>query len=171
MRCAYIEIGAIHMRDAAGGAALVFDPIKAAFMRSNSATRRCDTHRERRRRMELIGAVAIVVVVLAGSCLAGKRKKQDGLARIEADPTLAARVYLRADAETGAFWLHAEMRTGKKLRLAAPWDLEATLARLATVDLHLSADDQAALAASRAVSAQGAEPQRRPAKAFSAAHA
>ncbi|TVO67025.1 hypothetical protein [Denitromonas ohlonensis] len=121
--------------------------------------------------MELIGAVAIVVVVLAGSYLAGKRKKQDGLARIEADPTLAARVYLRADAETGAFWLHVEMRTGKKLRLAAPWDLDATLARLAAVGLHLSADDQAALTASRVVSASAAEPQRRRAEGFSAAHA
>ncbi|TVO58499.1 hypothetical protein [Denitromonas halophila] len=121
--------------------------------------------------MELIGAVAIVVVVLAGAYLAGKCKKQDGLARIEADPTLAARVYLRADAETGAFWLHAEMRTGKKLRLAAPWDLDATLARLAAVELHLSEDDQAALTASRVASASAAEPQSRRAEGFTAAHA
>ena len=115
--------------------------------------------------MELIGAVAIVVVVLAGSWLAGKRKKQDGLARIEADPTRVARLYLRADAETGAFWLHAEMQTGKKLRLAAPWDLDATLARLAAVDLHLSVEDQAALKQMRAAQATEHAPRATPAHA------
>ncbi len=100
--------------------------------------------------MELIGAVVLVVGVLAGAYVAGKRKKQGALARIEAEPSQVARLYLRADPEIDAFWLHAELRTGKKLRLAAPWDVDATLARLAAVGLQLSANDQAALAAERA---------------------
>lgn len=109
---------------------------------------------------ELVGAMLAVVVVLVGAYFAGKRKKQNGLARALARPGEVARLYLRADADVDGFWLQAQLAGGKKLRLAAPWELEVTLARLAAVGLQLSAEDQAALLARQTMPADPAAAPR-----------
>ncbi len=95
--------------------------------------------------VDLLAAVGALVAVLAASCFFGKKKKQAGLARVLEQPGSVARLYLREAPEIAAYWLHAEFKTGKKARLAAPWELVDTLKRLEALGLKLSEDDQAAL--------------------------
>ncbi|MDT3670145.1 MAG: hypothetical protein ROZ37_07405 [Aromatoleum sp.] len=97
---------------------------------------------------ELIVAAAAVIAALALSHAAGRRRKREGLAWVEAQPQNVARLYLRAAGEADGYWLHAEMQSGKKRMIAAPWELDATLGRLAARGLRLSADDHARLGAS-----------------------
>lgn len=111
--------------------------------------------------LELIFAVGAVIVALTLSSATGRRRKREGLAWVEAQPENVARLYLRAAAETDAFWLHAQMRNGKKRMIAAPWELDDTLRRLATRGLALSADDRAALDASLAGRVEGRNEGRR----------
>ena len=111
--------------------------------------------------LELIFAVGAVIVALSLSWATGRRRKREGLAWVEAQPENVARLYLRAAAETDAFWLHAQMRNGKKRMIAAPWELDDTLRRLATRGLALSADDRAALDASLAGRVEGRNEGRR----------
>lgn len=95
--------------------------------------------------VDLLAAVGALVAVLAASCFFGKKRKQAGLARVLEQPGSVARLYLREAPEIAAYWLHAEFKTGKKARLAAPWELVDTLKRLEALGLKLSEDDQAAL--------------------------
>lgn len=92
-----------------------------------------------------VGSVLIACLVLAS--FAGKQKKQTGLACAESEPENVARLYLRKASDVDAYWLHAQMTNGKKYCIAAPWEVEATLTRLARVGLRLSAHDRALLEA------------------------
>ena len=95
--------------------------------------------------VDLLIAVGALVAVLAASYFIGKKKKQAGLATVLEQPESVARLYLREAPEIAAYWLHAEFKTGKKARLAAPWELADTLKRLEALGLKLSQEDQAAL--------------------------
>lgn len=95
--------------------------------------------------VDLLTAVVALVAVLVVSYFVGKKKKQEGLARVLEQPESVARLYLRAAAEIDAYWLHAEFKTGKKVRLAAPWEIDDTLERLEVSGLELSPEDQMAL--------------------------
>lgn len=97
--------------------------------------------------LELIVAAAAVIAALALSVATGRRRKREGLAWTEAQPQDVARLYLRA-ADTDAYWLHAQMRNGKKRMIAAPWELDDILGRLAAHGVTLSDDDRAKLDAS-----------------------
>lgn len=98
--------------------------------------------------LELIFAAAAVIVALTLACAAGRRRKREGRIWVEAQPENVARLYLHAAGETDAYWLHAQMRNGKKRMIAAPWELDDTLRRLEARGLALSPDDRAALDAS-----------------------
>ncbi|MCK0508027.1 hypothetical protein [Aromatoleum anaerobium] len=100
--------------------------------------------------LELILATVAVIAALTLSSAFGRRRKREGLAWVEAQPENVVRLYLRAAADTDAYWLHAQMRNGKKRTIAAPWELDDTLRRLAVLGLALSADDRVALDASLA---------------------
>jgi hypothetical protein len=95
--------------------------------------------------LELVGAAAAVIVFLSFSYFAGRRKKREGFAWLQAQPQNVARLYLRAAPEIDGYWLHAAMKNGRKRLIAAPWEIEETLRRLAPSGLRLSAEDQAAL--------------------------
>ena len=75
-------------------------------------------------------AVGALVVVLVGAYFFGKKRKREGLANVLAQPDRVARIYLRAAPEIDAYWLHAKLRNGRKARIAAPWEIVETLARL-----------------------------------------
>lgn len=96
--------------------------------------------------VDLLIAAAALVAVLVASYVIGKKKKREGLASVLEQPQSVARLYLRAAAEIDAYWLHAEFKTGKKARIAAPWELDDTLKRLEASGLGLSLEDQTALA-------------------------
>ncbi|WP_211163054.1 hypothetical protein [Aromatoleum diolicum] len=100
--------------------------------------------------MELLGASAAVIALLFIAYFVGSKKKREGLAWLEARPGDVSRLYLRAAPEIDAYWLHAEMKNGKKRVIAAPWEVEETLRRLASSGLRLSAEDQATLDATLA---------------------
>ncbi|MCK0513024.1 hypothetical protein [Aromatoleum buckelii] len=100
--------------------------------------------------LELILAAAAVIVALTLAWVAGRRRKHEGLAWVEAQPDNVARLYLRAAAEADGYWLHVQMRSGRKRMIAAPWELDDTLRRLGALGLALSPDDRAALDASLA---------------------
>lgn len=104
--------------------------------------------------VDLLIAVGALVAVLAASYVIGKRKKQAGLATVLEHPESVARLYLREAPEIAAYWLHAEFKTGKKARLAAPWELADTLKRLETLGLTLSQEDQAAFDGALAAQAE-----------------
>lgn len=92
---------------------------------------------------DLVVATAAVIIFVSVSCFAVRRQKHDALARIEAEPSIVSRLYLRADPDLAdAYWLHAELANGKRRLIAAPWDLEAALARLESLGLRLSPEDQ-----------------------------
>lgn len=95
--------------------------------------------------LELLGAAAAVIAFLSISYVLGRQRKREGLAWLQAQPGNVSRLYLRADPETGTYWLHAEMRNGKKRPIAAPWEVEETLRKLAPTGLRLSAEDRAVL--------------------------
>lgn len=113
--------------------------------------------------LELVGATAAVIVFLSISYLAGRRKKREGLAWLEAQPGNVARLYLRAAPEIDAYWLHAAMKNGRKRLVAAPWEVEETLRRLAPTGLRLSAEDQVAFEAALARKAAARGDGRTPA--------
>lgn len=95
---------------------------------------------------DLMVATAAVIAFVSVSCFAIRRKKRDALARIEAEPAIVSRLYLRADPDLeDVYWLHAELANGKRRLIAAPWNIEGTLARLESLGLRLSPEDQAAL--------------------------
>lgn len=91
--------------------------------------------------LEVTGVVVLVVAGLAASYFRGMRKKVDGLALAEAEPARVARLYLRRVSDVNAFWLHMQTTDGRKYCIAAPWELEDTLARLERVGLRLSEDE------------------------------
>jgi len=91
--------------------------------------------------IELIGTIALALAALAGAILRGKRRKQTNFELIEGAPERVARLYLRHDLDVDADWLYARLTNGKKLCLAAPWDVEAALARLARVGLVLAPEE------------------------------
>ena len=96
--------------------------------------------------VDLVIAVGAVVAVLVSSYFIGKKKKREGLASILERPESVARLYLRAAPEIEAYWLHAEFKTGKKVRIAAPWEIVDSLKRLEVLGLKLSKEDREALA-------------------------
>jgi hypothetical protein len=97
--------------------------------------------------IELIGVIALIAVVLTGATLRGLLRKQSNFELIEAAPERVAGLYLRKADEVDAYWLYARLTNRKKLCLAAPWDVDAALARLAKAGVMLSADDVALLQA------------------------
>ena len=113
--------------------------------------------------IELLGAIALVVIILAGAYLRGKQRKLSNFDLILAEPERVSRLYLRHAQEINAYWLHAELSTGKKLRLAAPWDLDAALARLAPTGLALDSEDRDRLQNLKREQARQAQACTRPA--------
>lgn len=106
--------------------------------------------------IELIGVIALIAVVLTGATLRGLLRKQSNFELIEAAPERVARLYLRKADEVEAYWLYARLTNRKKLCLAAPWDVDAALTRLAKVGVVLSADDLALLQAHKRQAAAAA---------------
>jgi len=120
--------------------------------------------------LELIGVIALIAVVLTGATLRGRMRKQSNFELIEAAPERVARLYLRKAEEVEAYWLHAQLSNGKKLRLAAPWDVDAALARLAKVGVEPSSDDIALLQAhKRQAAAAPTTPRQRAARGIQVA--
>lgn len=95
---------------------------------------------------EFVVAVAAVLSFVLAACMLGRARKQQGLARVECRPREVARLYLRHAGEVDAYWLHAEFRDGRKGMVAAPWEIDEVLRRLAPLGLRLSAQDSQALA-------------------------
>lgn len=95
--------------------------------------------------VDLLAAIAAVAGVLLAAYFVGKKRKQEALARVMAEPECVARLYLRQAPEIDAYWLHAEMKNGKKTCLAAPWEIVDTLKRLGALGLCLSQEDEGAL--------------------------
>lgn len=91
--------------------------------------------------LELLPIIAGVIAYLGFSWYKGAQKKANCLARVKADPQIVERLYLRRAADIEAYWLFIEMKTGKKFRVAAPWDVDAVLPELEAVGLHLSTSD------------------------------
>ena len=106
--------------------------------------------------MELLGATAAVIAFLVISWVVGRKKKSEGLAWLESQPNNVARLYLRPAPEIDGYWLHAELKNGRKRLIAAPWEVEGTLCRLEPIGLGLSAEDRTAL---DAMLARGSVPQ------------
>lgn len=98
---------------------------------------------------ELVGVAAAVLTFVSAACMLGRKRKQEGLAWAESRPQDVARLYLRPASDVDAYWLHAEFRNGRKRMVAAPWEVEDTLRRLAPLGLRLSAQDRDALAGVR----------------------
>lgn len=95
---------------------------------------------------DLIVAVLTTITLIAVACLIGKQRQAQGRAQAFAAPETVRRLYLRKDADTGAHWLHAEMKNGRKFCIAPPWELKPMLARLEAVGLRLSVEERAELA-------------------------
>ncbi|MCC4116540.1 hypothetical protein LLG90_14350 [Aromatoleum toluclasticum] len=95
---------------------------------------------------ELLGVTAAVLTFVSAACLLGRTRKQEGLAWLESRPQDVARLYLRSASDVDAYWLHVEFRNGRKRMVAAPWEIDEALRRLAPLGLRLSAQDREALA-------------------------
>ena len=95
---------------------------------------------------ELVVVAAAVLSLVSAACVLGRARKQEGLARLESRPQDVARLYLRRASDMDAYWLHVEFRDGRKRVVAAPWEVEETLRRLAPLGLRLSAQDRDVLA-------------------------
>lgn len=95
---------------------------------------------------ELAGIAAAVLTFVLAACMLGRARKQEGLAWLESRPQDVARLYLRHAADVDAYWLHVEFRNGRKRMVAAPWEIDDTLRRLAPLGLNLSVQDQDTLA-------------------------
>ena len=95
---------------------------------------------------EMLLVTAAVLTFVSAACMLGRARKQEGLAWLESRPQDVARLYLRHAADVDAYWLHVEFRNGRKRLVAAPWEIDETLRRLAPLGLRLSAQDSAALA-------------------------
>ena len=91
--------------------------------------------------LELLPIIGAVVAYLGVSWYRGAQKKANCLASVKADPTIVECLFLRHAVDIDTYWLHIEMKTGKKFRVAAPWDVDATLAELEAVGLQLSEAD------------------------------
>ncbi len=98
---------------------------------------------------DLVFPVAATFTFLVLAYFYGKKKKEEGLERAQSAPETISRLFLRKDSETESHWLHAEMKTGKKVCIASPWEVEETLARLERVGLSLSSEDRARLSRDR----------------------
>ncbi|MBD5800976.1 hypothetical protein AZOA_03780 [Azoarcus sp. Aa7] len=95
---------------------------------------------------ELVVVAAAVLTFVSAACMLGRARKQEGLARLESRPQDVARLYLRRASDVDAYWLHVEFRNGRRRMVAAPWEIDDTLRRLAPLGLRLSAQDRDALA-------------------------
>ena len=95
---------------------------------------------------ELVIAVAAVLSFILAACMLGRQRKQQALAWLESRPQDVARLYLRHASDVDAYWLHVEFRDGRKRAVAAPWEIDETLRRLAPLGLRLSAQDSDTLA-------------------------
>ncbi|WP_018988303.1 hypothetical protein [Aromatoleum toluclasticum] len=98
---------------------------------------------------ELLGVTAAVLTFVSAACFLGRTRKQEGLAWLESRPQDVARLYLRHASDVDAYWLHVEFRNGHKRMVAAPWEIDDALRRLAPLGLRLSAQDRDALARQR----------------------
>lgn len=104
--------------------------------------------------LELGLAALAVGAVLALGWLRGRFGTAALQAQIEREPQQVARLYLRQVDELEAWWLHVELRNGRKRVLAAPWEAVAVLARLQAHGLELDAADAARLAGENGVSSE-----------------
>lgn len=95
---------------------------------------------------ELLSVAAAVLTFVSAACMLARKRKQEGLAWLESRPQDVARLYLRSASDVDAYWLHAELRNGRRRMVAAPWEIDETLRRLAPLGLSLSAQDRDALA-------------------------
>lgn len=95
---------------------------------------------------ELVVVAAAVLSFVSAAYVLGRARKQEGLARLESRPQDVARLYLRRASDVDAYWLHVEFSDGRKRVVAAPWEIDETLRRLAPQGLRLSAQDREALA-------------------------
>lgn len=95
---------------------------------------------------EMLLVTAAVLTLVTAACMLGRTRKQEGLAWLESRPQDVARLYLRRASDVDAYWLHVEFRDGRKRMVAAPWEIDDTLRRLAPLGLRLSAQDRDALA-------------------------
>ncbi|AKU13373.1 hypothetical protein AzCIB_3480 [Azoarcus sp. CIB] len=95
---------------------------------------------------ELVVVAAAALTFVSAAYVLGRARKQEGLAWLESRPQDVARLYLRRASDVDAYWLHVEFRNGCKRMVAAPWEVEETLRRLAPLGLRLSAEDRGALA-------------------------
>lgn len=95
---------------------------------------------------ELVVVAAAVLSFMSAAYMLGRTRKQEGLAWLESRPQDVARLYLRHAADVDAYWLHVEFRNGRKRMVAAPWEIDEALRRLAPLGLRLSAQDREALA-------------------------
>lgn len=95
---------------------------------------------------ETLFAFIALLAVLTLAWFRGRAKKQDAMSRIEASPQEVECLYLRHAPDVDAYWLHVRFNDGKKRVLAAPWEIEAVLARLEAFGLRLGAEDEALLA-------------------------
>lgn len=109
---------------------------------------------------DLLVAVAALLAFAVAGFVHAKRRKQEVVAALHSQPGQVARLYLRP-AETGAFWLHAQLKDGRKSCIAAPWEVDETLEKLAALGLRLGAEDHEALGEyRRSQRTPGAEPTR-----------
>ena len=91
--------------------------------------------------LEMLPIIAGVFAYLGFSWYKGAQKKANVLARVKAEPKIVERLFLRRAVDIDTYWLHIELKTGKKFRVAAPWDVDAVLPELEAVGLHLSESD------------------------------
>jgi hypothetical protein len=96
--------------------------------------------------LELLGAFALTVAILAGAVLRGRQRKQSNFERVLGAPEQVSRLFLRHAGEVDAYWLYARLASGKKLCLVPPWEVDDALRRLAPSGLTLSAEDAERLA-------------------------
>ncbi|MDY0071087.1 MAG: hypothetical protein RBR77_00375 [Thauera sp.] len=95
---------------------------------------------------ELALAFVAVALLLGFACVHGRADQQAMQQLVLQTPEQVARLYLRQVDEADAWWLHVELRNGRKHVLAAPWETVAVLARLQAHGLELGAEDAARLA-------------------------
>lgn len=100
--------------------------------------------------LELLTGFVALAAFLAISYFRGRTKKEGALETALSSPDEVARLYLRHSPETDAYWLHVQFRNGRKRVLAAPWELDDTLAQLEARGLQLDEADRALLAVAEA---------------------
>jgi hypothetical protein len=110
--------------------------------------------------LELLAGFVALVALLSISYFRGRSKKEDALSTALSSPAEVVRLYLRHAPEMDAYWLHAQFRNGRKRVLAAPWEVDAILARLEAKSLRLTDEDAALLRTHKAAASASPNPGR-----------